>query len=467
MKHTHPVTIIIFGGTGDLAEQKLVPALSDLYQQQCLPDTFFVVGFSRKVLLDADYQSFIEQSLVKKNKTVDPAFIQTGRYVQGDLTSVDSYHALATYLHTLDESMGVCSNKLFYLAVPPALYETVFTNLAASGLTLPCKTHARDDAWTRLLVEKPFGDDEQHAKHLDATLGTLFLEEQVFRIDHYVAKETLQNILTFRFKNALFESLWNAAHIARVDIEMYESFDIKKRGSFYDAIGSLKDVGQNHLLQILALIAMDAPETFDADAIRTARTHVLQKLTIDGKPEDALLRGQYTTYRQTPGVAEHSTTETYFSARLQIDTERWRGVPFYIRHGKTLHETATRIKVTYKPTASIGSDTVSGHNVITFAVQPNEGISITFFAKRPGFVYATEEKTLTYMYPIQETRLPDAYERVLYDALRGDQTLFISTEEIMAQWRLTMDILSKWNTLPLHMYEPGVHPDTIGGTIEA
>jgi glucose-6-phosphate 1-dehydrogenase len=473
MKHTTPVTVVIFGGTGDLAEQKLLPALSDLYAADCLPDQFFVVGFSRKDLSDDEYQQFIATSLDKKGKPAPESFTKKGRYKQGDLTNLDSYRALATYLHDLDETIGVCTNKLFYLAVPPTLYEAVFTNLAASGLAMPCKAHARDDAWTRLLVEKPFGDDEQHAKHLDMRLGSLFTEEQVFRIDHYVAKETLQNILTFRFANTMFEPLWNADVIERVEIDMFESFDIKKRGAFYNAVGALKDVGQNHMLQMLALIAMDKPTALDASSIRDARAEVLKHVSLHGSTEASVIRGQYNGYLETAGVAPGSTTETFVNAKLSIDTPRWKGVPFYIRTGKALNETATRITVTFKAHLedlflSQKSQTDAHReykNSITFAIQPNEGITVKFWVKRPGFVYELEQKELSFSYPLHETRLPDAYERVLYDALRGDQTLFISTEEVMAQWRLIMQIIDQWTVLPLHIYERGVHADTIGGTI--
>lgn len=468
MKHINPVTMVIFGGTGDLAEQKLIPALADLQQADCLPEQFSIVGFSRKDLSDAEYQMFIKGALEKKGKVVTESLVRNGKYKQGDLTNLDSYTALAAYLHSIDEELGQCSDKLFYVAVPPALYESVFTNLAASGLAVPCKMHARDGAWTRLLVEKPFGDDEQHATELDALLGRLFAEEQVFRIDHYIAKETVQNILTFRFANSMFEQLWNADSIESVDIEIAESFDIKKRGVFYDAVGSLKDVGQNHLLQMLALVAMDEPDSLDATSIRLARADVLKHVSLYSDITDSVIRGQYAGYREVVGVAPDSTTETFFKAKLRVDTPRWKNVPFYISNGKALNETATRITVTFKERAGSVFAQQGGQvhkNILTFTIQPNEGISITCMVKRPGFAYLPEEKQLSFSYPIHEARLPDAYERVFYDALRGDQTLFISTEEVLAQWRLIMQIIEQWSVLPLHPYERGVQAKTIGGTI--
>jgi glucose-6-phosphate 1-dehydrogenase len=468
MRIETPVTIVVFGGTGDLAEIKLLPALYDLEKADCMPEQFFVVGFSRKDLSHEDYQSFIARSLEQKGKTDANRFIERGRYKQGDLLNVASYEALAEYLHALDDSLGVCTNKLFYLAVPPTLYESVFRNLAASGLTVPCQAHATSDSWTRLLVEKPFGDDQEHAQHLDTLLGTLFKEEQIFRIDHYLAKETLQNILTFRFANAMFEPVWNGDAIERIDVELLESFDIKKRGSFYDKIGALKDVGQNHLLQMLALIAMEDPVHIDATSIRNARAKVLQSIKHIEPMETAVVRGQYVGYTNVEGVVPDSQTETFFSMKVRVDTPRWKDTLFYVRSGKAMNETCSRITVTFKERASCMCPAENEHphkNTITFLIQPNEGITATFWAKRPGFTYELEEKELSFVYPHAEQRLPDAYERVLYDALRGDQTLFISTEEVKAQWNLIMPIVNTWQSLPLFLYEPGVHPHAIDGTI--
>lgn len=464
MAHTHPVTVVILGGTGDLAEHKLIPALYDLRTAGCLPEDFFIVGFSRKALSDQDYQSFIDASLSAKNKVGDASFVAQGRYKQGDLTNVDSYRDLANYLYELDESLGVCTNKLFYLAVPPVLYEPVCTNIAAVGLTVPCKEHVDDASWSRLLIEKPFGDDRAHARYLDTLLGKLFEEEQVFRIDHYLAKETLQNVLAFRFSNPLFASLWNSSAIASVDIELLESFGIKKRAGFYNGIGALRDVGQNHILQMLALIAMEEPTTADASAIRDARAAVLEHVELDGALADAVVRGQYVGYATTEGVPEGSQTETFFSLAMRITTARWKGVRFTVRSGKALNDTCARITVSFKEKVSAWASSPAT-NTITFMVQPNESISVRFWVKRPGFTDELIEKELSFSYPLQQERLPDAYERVLFDALRGDQTLFPSTREVQAQWNIIMPILEQWADLPLHLYEQGVHPSSIGGTM--
>jgi len=460
-----PLTIVIFGGTGDLAQQKLVPALLDLYTADCVPREMSIVGFSRKDLSDAEYQAFMRQSLQEAGKPLNESFLQTGRYMQGDLTSVESYHALAEYLYAIDERVGTCTNKLFYLAVPPRLYDDVFSHLAKSGLVTPCREDAEDQTWTRLLVEKPFGDDRDHAIELDKKLGALFSEDQVFRIDHYLAKETLQNIVTFRFANALFEPVWNKDSIERVDIELFEESGIRSRAAFYDGIGALRDVGQNHVLQMLALILMDDPGVLEAEAIRRARAAVLKTVKPLGETVAMYAtRGQYEGYRGDDGVPDDSETETFFRLKVHADTERWRGVPIHISSGKALQKTHAQIRITFKEQTSCVCKTQNHENhknVLTFTIQPNENISIRFWAKRPGFAHELDEKKLSFEYNYSDIRLPDAYERVLYDCVRGDQTLFTSTDEVAAQWNLIMPILEAWKEIPPVLYKQGANPDSI------
>jgi len=460
-----PLTVIIFGGTGDLAERKLLPALDDLSNASCLPDNVSIVGFSRKDLSDEAYQAFVTKSLEAQNHTINPHFISQAHYVQGDLTNIESYKGLATYLQQHDEKKGVCTNKLFYLAVPPHLYEAVFKNLAESGMTIPCAEHKEVGAWTRVLVEKPFGNDQMHAQELDALLGSLFLEEQVFRIDHYLAKETVQNILTFRFANTMFEPIWNAENIESIHIDLFEDFDIRNRGAFYDGIGALRDMGQNHMLQMLALIAMEDPQTLDAAAIRQARADVFRALTqADKELTTCVVRGQYDGYTSVDGVADDSQTETFFALTTHINTPRWKGVPFYVRHGKAMESRHAEIRVVFKERATCAcpeDDDRSHQNVVTFRIQPDEGISVRFWAKRPGFGYTLDQKELSFSYSAVDERLPDPYERVLYDAIVGDQTLFTSTDEVLAQWDFVSPILTAWKELPLHIYKPGADPDTI------
>jgi len=352
--------------------------------------------------------------------------------------------------------------SLFYLAVAPEFFVDI-----ASGIS-NAKLIEKGNSIGRIVFEKPFGVSFESAKKINQKLSDYFEENQIFRIDHYLAKETLQNILTFRFANAMFEPIWNGDSIERVDVELLESFDIKKRGSFYDGIGALRDVGQNHILQMLAIIAMEDPGHIDPASIRAARANVLESTELAGSIETSVVRGQYEGYQSMEGVAPDSKTETFFNAKLKITTPRWKGTEFYIRSGKALNETCSRITITFKERVSCmcpENDTRSHKNTVTFMIQPNEGISVQFWAKRPGFAYTLEEKDLSFMYPVSDQRLPDAYERVLYDALRGDQTLFISTEEVIVQWNLIMPILEQWSVLPMHTYTKGVRPDEIGGTI--
>jgi len=470
MSTQEPLQIVIFGGTGDLAEKKLLPALFDLYVNDYLPKQFSVIGFSRGALSDTDYRKFVKSALVAKGKSNCEAFLEHIFFTQGDITNDESYLRLKKYLHTKDDAFGVCTNKMFHLSVPPKLYEPVFTHLAKSKLTEPCETHHENSStWTRVLVEKPFGNDATEAKRLDELLGELFNESQIFRIDHYVAKEALQNIVTFRFANSLFEPLWNSNAIESVHVRLYESFGVRDRGASYDGVGALRDVGQNHLLQMLALVTMQDPGENTADAIRKNRAEILSAVELwSDDIEKCVVRAQYDEYIGTKGVSENSQTETYFKTKLRINTEEWKGIPVYMESGKSLDTTQSEIEVRFNHHDSCvcpkDVDATTHQNKIIFRIQPHEGISVTFWIKRPGFEYHLDEKTLSFDYEedvSDMTRLPDAYERVLLDCIKGDQTLFISTEEIQAQWRLIMDIIEKWNVLPLETYEQGVRADSI------
>jgi len=473
MKTTEPLQIVIFGGTGDLAEKKLLPALFDLYTNDFLPKAFSIIGFSRGSLTDDDYRTFVLDALTAKGKQNCDAFLAHVFFTQGDITSDDSYKKLKEYLRSKDDELGVCTNKMFHLSVPPRLYEPVFNHLAQSGLTEPCEEESDNaSTWTRVLVEKPFGNDATEAKRLDELLGELFNESQIFRIDHYVAKEALQNIVTFRFANSLFEPLWNSNAIESVHVRLYESFGVRDRGASYDGVGALRDVGQNHLLQMLALVTMQDPGENTADAIRKKRAEILSAVELwSDDIEKCVVRAQYDEYIGTKGVSENSQTETYFKTKLRINTEEWKGIPVYMESGKSLDTTQSEIEVRFNHHDSCvcpkDVDATTHQNKIIFRIQPHEGISVTFWIKRPGFEYALDEKTLSFNYDEDtedNVRLPDAYERVLLDCIKGDQTLFISTEEIQEQWRIIMHIVDQWSELPLLEYEQGVCADSIGGT---
>lgn len=460
-----PLTIVIFGATGDLFQKKLAAALFDLYSKKVLPARADIIGFSRKAFShDAFRALFAEWIMEKRGHDEKKAeeFVSRAFYHQGDLGDEKSYESLGRFLEGRDRASGVCSDKLFYLAVPPNLYETVFTRLAKSGLTLPCAPGLPDEAvaWTRVLVEKPFGNNEKEAARLDRLLGSLFEEEQIFRIDHYLAKETVQNIIMFRFSNGLFEPLWNRSHIERVEIRMLEKEGVGTRGFFYDGVGALRDVGQNHVLQMLALIGMEHPGKFEAEHIRRARRAVLAKVAPAGRRfSDYAVRAQYEEYRREPGVSSDSDTETFFRLTMRIQNARWKGVPFVLASGKALSRSEVSISVFFKPTPCLcpAAHEEPHQNVLTFHISPREEISLLFWAKRPGFDFGLEQKILSFSFGqgALEHSIPDAYERVLLDSLRGDQTLFASTEEVKLEWRITTPLLEGFNTLPLRTYRKG------------
>ena len=462
-----PTIFVIFGVTGDLSRRKLMPSLFDLYEKGFLPAEFKIVGFSRQVL---NHDEFKESALLaisgarkRYNKKKAVKFTDNLLYQPGFFDNALHYQNLAETLIALDERFGNCSNKLFYLATPPTLYEMIFQNLAHSGLTIPC---GGAKGWTRVLVEKPFGRDIHAARKLDELLGLLFKEEQVFRIDHYLAKETVQNILAFRFSNALFEPIWNNNYIEKVELRLWEKDGIAGRGEYYDGIGALRDVGQNHILQMLALVAMENPSTLSAAELMEKRALALEALRpITG---DAIARqtkrGQYIGFREEKGVAPSSTTETFFKITAHIDNARWRGVPFYLESGKGMSESKAEIVIYFKrPTACLcpPEEDHNHQNILTFRVQPDEGISLGFWVKKPGFDFDLKERRFSFSYrdSVEEKKLPDAYQRVLYDCVRGDQTLFAGTRELQAAWKFIMPIIEGWGATPLIEYEMGAGPD--------
>jgi glucose-6-phosphate 1-dehydrogenase len=450
-----PTIFVIFGITGDLAQRKLLPALLNLYVRKVLPKKFSIVGFSRRMFSREDFRQYVRDNInIKAGQFREEDFkhfLDHISYEQGKFDDRESYHALARKLQSLDDAFGQCSNKLFHLSVPPNLYEGILDNLSNSGLTVPC---GGDLGWTRVLIEKPFGNDVETARKLDKKLGDLFSEEQIFRIDHYLAKEALQNVIAFRFANKLFEPLWNAKHIDKVHIKLLEKIDVEDRGEFYDKVGALKDVGQNHILQMLALIAMEEPEEFDAPHIRKERAKVLKSLEpITPKTvKSVAVRGQYEGYNRERGVNPDSQTETYFRIEAYVNTARWKDVPFYLESGKALAESKAEIDLYFK-----NETNEERQNVLTFRIQPDEGIKIRFWVKTPGFGLQVEPKTMKFKYSdfTSFALVPDAYEKVLYDAFVGDQTLFTSTEEVLHAWKFITPIVESWGSVPLAKYKKG------------
>ncbi len=457
----NPTFFIIFGATGDLARNKLFPALIDLYNRDLLPLNFKVVGFSRRDWRDKEFRDFISTHLKENTDfefSVIDEFLKNTLYIKGTFEQSSSYGDLADLIVSLEGEYGKCGDKLFYLAVPPSSYMEILKNVADSGLSVPCSGRSNS---TRVLIEKPFGRDVGTAQELDKILGLLFQEEQIFRIDHYLAKESLQNILTFRFFNPIFSPIWNKENIEKIELSIYEKEGVEDRGSFYDGIGALRDVGQNHLLQMLALVAMEKPESWDSKSIRERRASVLKTLIPPEMNEENVKRGQYEGYGKIKGVNDDSSTETYFKIKTYLDMEYLESVPIILEGGKALDRSEVAIRVFFKKEdccLHLKDGDYGGVNQLTFRIQPDEGINLHFWFKSPGFGMKLEEKTLKFLYNENEDEsetsyIPDAYERVLYDCIEGDQTLFASTDEVSAAWRFITPILEGWNDLPMIIYK--------------
>ena len=452
-----PTIFVIFGVTGDLSQRKLLPALFNLFVHDLLPKKFKIVGFSRRNWSDLDLQNFVKKVLTEENKLAKFGnflgnFLAHFEYADGVFDNPQAYVALKKQLEKIDDGFGQCSNKLLYCAVSPVFYETIFNALEKSGLNVPC---GGELGWTRILVEKPFGKDTQTAEKLEQQLARIFKESQIFRIDHYLAKETIQNILTFRFSNSIFEPIWNAKYIEKVQIKVSEKGGVGERGDFYDGVGALRDFGQNHLLQMLALIAMERPRSMIGDDVRQNRATILKKLIFQNNVQknvaEQTVRGQYDGFRTETGVAPDSQTETYFKLTTFINNSRWKKVPFILESGKELAESKAEIVVYFRRLDC------AEQNILSFRIQPDEGIELVFWVKKPGFESEHERKTLTFSYDTSkfETEVPDAYERVLYDCVRGDQTLFASTDEVKYSWKFITPILEVFKKLPLLTYKRG------------
>ena len=462
----HPTIFVIFGITGDLAARKLLPALLALYSKKLLPPRFSIIGCSRKHIARDEFREYIRNKMnVRPGRFKEEDvkhFLDHISYEQGYFEQEDIYKRLAEHIKSIDDRFGQCTNKLFHLSVPPALYECILKQISSSGLSKPC---ADDTGWTRVLRENPFGSDVQSAKSLDLLLGRLFKEQQIFRIDHYLAKESVQNILAFRFSNAMFEPLWRGEYIDKVHIKLFEKNTMEGRGSFYDTLGALRDVGQNHMLMMLALMAMEKPDSFSAHDIRRERGRVLRKLEVIPKRalNERVVRRQYVGYISEPGVKPSSQTETYVRLEVHLGMARWKKVPFFLETGKAMVDSKTEIDIYFKDSKKGSFSGGAKHkkdqagNVMTFRIQPDEGIKIRFFVKTPGYDFKTEPKTLKFKYADNGSfgAIPDDYERLIHDVFLGDQTLFASTEEIMASWKFITPILANWGRLPLKKYPKG------------
>lgn len=458
-----PTVFIIFGATGDLMGKKIVPALYDLYKKGKFPKMFKIIGFSRRNLTEEQFVKYVRELLVKHHKGIAPEnidkFLSYFMFQQGNFDEITSYKTLAERLGIIDGGWNVCSNKLFYLAVPPSYYKNISEHLASSGLTIPC---GPDEGWTRVIVEKPFGKNLTSAEDLDLLLSRLFKEEQIYRIDHYLAKEMLQNILAFRFGNNLFEDIWNNKHIERIDIRTRESIGAEGRGNFYDGIGALRDVGQNHLLQMLSLVTMENPLVLDSSHVRQKRAELLSSLEKLSAAEIKIqtYRAQYKGYKNIEGVTPNSETETYFKVITKLNNSRWKGVNITLEAGKKL-PLKKEIVVTFKHDTPCVCPTDTPHlkNRIIFSLEPKEGITIEFWSKKPGLEYKFTKRKLNFVNRrVNERRqYVEEYEKLLLDCISGNQILFLSTPEITATWKYIDPIIDAWkeNKVPLDTYSPG------------
>ncbi|EHN11583.1 Glucose-6-phosphate 1-dehydrogenase [Patulibacter medicamentivorans] len=450
--------LVIFGATGDLARRKLLPALYNLAHEGSLPERFQLIGVSRGELTDDGYRDEVRQAIERFSRrppdaTVLDALLENVFYVTGGFEEDDAYRGLAQRLGQLDAAAGQPLNRIFYLSTAPRFFGAIVGQIGGHGLA------RREGADTRVVIEKPFGTTETEALELNRRVLEVLHEEQVFRIDHYLGKETVQNLLALRFANGLFEPIWNRNHIASVQITAGEAVGLEGRAGYYDGAGALRDLVQNHLLQLLCILAMEPPTAFAADDIRGEKVKILRAIERIDRDQMHLhaVRGRYgagavggdvvPAYVNEPDVPASSTTETFVALRLQVDTWRWAGVPFYIRTGKRLSRKLTEIAVTLQPVPHLafhGGGTVEP-NQIVFTIQPDEHVSIKLAAKVPGSGMHLRPVTMDFSYGTSFlSTSPEAYERLITDALRGDATLFTRADEVEAQWAVIQPILDAW-----------------------
>ncbi len=438
--------MIIFGATGDLAQNKLIPALFSLYKENLLPEEFFIIGFSRRDFQNEEFRNYFEK------EREDPkwkGFSKHLSYQSGSFEDEKPYIELSENLKKIDTEMGACITRFFYLATPPDHYRTILDKLVETKLSEGCGYPSKDFGkgnWTRMIIEKPFGKDLETARNLDKRLAQIFEEEQIFRVDHYLGKETVQNMLAFRFANGIFEPVWNRNYIDHVQITWAEKEGIGRRGKFFEGVGMLRDVAQNHIMQLLATVAMEQPKSFTKEDLREARAKVIKSIRCAEK--GAVVKGQYEGYKKEQDVPNNSETETFVGMKLFVDTERFKGVPFYIRAGKKMPEDLVEISVVFIQTCHIlfkefGCPEIG--NVITFRIQPNEGIKLRFIAKKPGAKLGLESVDMKFNYnETFGTRGLEAYQRILLDIFSGDQMLFNRSDELESSWKLITNILNNW-----------------------
>jgi glucose-6-phosphate 1-dehydrogenase len=463
-----PCGIIIFGASGDLAHRKLIPALVTLLKENVLPKDFYVLGVARTPLSEEAFRQGLRQAMPGwEFASLLAKFLPHCHYLAGAYDDPKTYAELAGRLATLDATHGTGGRRLFHLATPPVIYETIVQQLGRAGLG----TGASPDSWVRLVVEKPFGTSGASADALSRTIHRVFRENQVYRIDHYLGKETVQNILMFRFANAMYEPIWNHRYIDHVQITAAETTGVERRAGYYDDAGALRDMFQNHLFQLLCLVAMEPPPHMGGDAVRDEKSKVLAALVpaitlaeAAGRlPAGSQVRGQYEGYLREAGVKPGSETETFAALRVEVENWRWHGVPMYLRSGKKIRERTTEIVVQFKHVpASIFKPLLAEQisaNLLRFRIQPNEGISIRFEAKHPGPKLCMASVTMDFDYQQAfGVPPPEAYARLFLDVMLGDQTLFARQDWLRYSWDYLDPILARWaeqKEAGMASYKPG------------
>jgi glucose-6-phosphate 1-dehydrogenase len=465
----HPTTLVIFGGTGDLSQRKLLPAIYNLAHEGALPEGFNLIGVSRSEMSDDEYRAMASESIQAHSRRppdqqVLEKLLEHVRYVPGTFDVDSVFERLKEELDQFDEEAGIAFNRIFYLSTAPNFFSLIVKKLGDHVL------HKHPEAEVRVVVEKPFGTRLAEALDLNRELLAVLHESQIFRIDHYLGKETVQNMLAFRFANGMFEPIWNRNFIDYVQITAAEDLGIGRRAGYYDSSGALRDLVQNHMLQLLSLLCMEPPVTFDADEVRDEKVKVLH--AVEPPPPEAVVRAQYTSgmaegkeavgYLEEEDVPPDSHTETYVALRLEVDNWRWAGVPIYLRTGKRVARKVTEIAVTLKPVPHLAFEAQGSvgvqPNQIILAMQPNEGVSISLGAKIPGSRMRIRPVNMEFLYGTSFlSQSPEAYERLILDAMRGDATLFTRNDEVEAQWRIIDPILERWeqDDQPLPTYPAG------------